>query len=42
MTGRELAICQAADASELFTGFAPSAAEMVKAFDRVISEGGAE
>jgi shikimate dehydrogenase len=42
MTGRELAICQAADAFELFTGFAPSAAEMVKAFDRVISEGGAE
>jgi hypothetical protein len=26
----------------LFTGFAPSAAEMEKAFDRVISEGGAE
>jgi shikimate dehydrogenase len=38
MTGRELAICQAADAFELFTGLAPSTAEMEKAFDRVMSE----
>jgi len=38
MTGRELAIQQAADAFELFTGLKPSTAEMGKAFDRVISE----
>jgi shikimate dehydrogenase len=36
MTGRELAIYQAADAFELFTGLAPSTAEMGKAFDRVM------
>ena len=33
MTGRELAIYQAADAFELFTGFAPSTGEMGIAFD---------
>ena len=33
MTGRELAIYQAADAFELFTGFAPSTDEMGIAFD---------
>jgi shikimate dehydrogenase len=33
MTGRELAIYQAADAFELFTGLKPSTAEMGKAFD---------
>lgn len=33
MTGRDLAIYQAADAFELFTGMAPSAAEMGIAFD---------
>ncbi len=38
MTGRELAICQAADAFELFTGLAPSAAVMGNAFDRVMAE----
>ena len=38
MTGRDLAIYQAADAFELFTGLVPSAAEMGKAFDRVMSE----
>jgi shikimate dehydrogenase len=38
MTGRDLAIYQAADAFELFTGLAPSTAEMAKAFDRVMSE----
>ena len=38
MTGRELAIYQAADAFELFTGLSPSTAEMGKAFDRVMSE----
>jgi shikimate dehydrogenase len=38
MTGRELAIYQAADAFELFTGLVPSRAEMAKAFDRVVSE----
>jgi shikimate dehydrogenase len=36
MTGRELAIYQAADAFELFTGLAPSTVEMGKAFDRVM------
>jgi shikimate dehydrogenase len=38
MTGRELAICQAMDAFELFTGFVPSGAVMGDAFDGVISE----
>jgi shikimate dehydrogenase len=38
MTGRELAIHQAADAFELFTGLVPSMAEMEKAFDRVMNE----
>jgi Shikimate 5'-dehydrogenase C-terminal domain len=38
MTGRDLAIYQAAEAFELFTGLAPSTAEMRKAFDRVMSE----
>src|SRR6185295_5889463 len=42
MTGRELAIHQAADAFELFTGLKPSTAEMGKAFDRVISEAQAQ
>ena len=36
MTGRELAIFQAADAFELFTGLAPSTAVMGQAFDRVM------
>jgi shikimate dehydrogenase len=36
MTGRELAIYQAADAFELFTGFVPSIAEMGIAFDNVM------
>lgn len=38
MTGRELAIYAAADAFELFTGFAPSAAEMGIAFDEVMAK----
>jgi quinate/shikimate dehydrogenase (NAD+) len=38
MTGRDLAIHQAADAFELFTGLKPSTVEMGKAFDRVMSE----
>ena len=33
MTGRDLAVYQAADAFELFTGLKPSVAEMAKAFD---------
>jgi shikimate dehydrogenase len=37
MTGRELAICQAADAFELFTGLAPSVAVVGDAFDRVMA-----
>jgi len=37
MTGRELAIYQAAEAFQLFTGLAPSTAEMGKAFDHVMS-----
>jgi shikimate dehydrogenase len=37
MTGRELAICQAADAFELFTGCAASMEVMGEAFDRVIA-----
>lgn len=36
MTGRDLAIYQAADAFELFTGFAPSPTEMGIAFDAVM------
>jgi shikimate dehydrogenase len=38
MTGRELAIYQAADAFELFTGRAPSAAAMGDAFDSHMTE----
>jgi shikimate dehydrogenase len=38
MTGRDLAIHQAADAFELFTGLKPSTLEMGKAFDRVMGE----
>jgi shikimate dehydrogenase len=38
MTGRDLAIYQAADAFELFTGLVPSRAEMGQAFDRVMRE----
>jgi shikimate dehydrogenase len=37
MTGRELAIAQAADAFELFTGLAPDASVMGNAFDRVMA-----
>jgi shikimate dehydrogenase len=37
MTGRDLAIYQAADAFELFTGYTPSIAEMGKAFDGVMA-----
>jgi shikimate dehydrogenase len=37
MTGRELAIYQAADAFELFTGHVPSVAVMGDAFDRVMA-----
>jgi shikimate dehydrogenase len=37
MTGRELAIHQAADAFELFTGLRPSIAEMGRAFDAVLA-----
>jgi shikimate dehydrogenase len=37
MTGRELAICQAADAFELFTGLAAPVAVMAEAFDRVMA-----
>jgi shikimate dehydrogenase len=40
MTGRELAIYQAADAFELFTGLAPSIAEMADAFDAVAAKRG--
>jgi quinate/shikimate dehydrogenase (NAD+) len=39
MTGRELAIYQAADAFELFTGLTPSTAEMGIAFDGVMAKG---
>jgi len=39
MTGRELAIYQAADAFELFTGLAPSTTEMGIAFDDVMAKG---
>ena len=38
MTGRELAIYQAADAFELFTGLTPSTAEMGIAFDDVMAK----
>jgi shikimate dehydrogenase len=38
MTGRELAIYQAADAIELFTGLAPSTDVMGEAFDGVMAE----
>jgi shikimate dehydrogenase len=38
MTGRELAIYQAADAFELFTGLAPSTEVMGEAFDGVMAE----
>jgi shikimate dehydrogenase len=38
MTGRELAIYQAADAFELFTGHAPSTVEMGIAFDGVMAK----
>ena len=37
MTGRELAVYQAADAFELFTGLRPSAVEMGNAFDAVMA-----
>ena len=37
MTGRELAIYQAADAFELFTGLAPSTEIMGEAFDAVMA-----
>lgn len=37
MTGRELAIFQAADAFELFTGLRPSTSEMGAAFDAVLA-----
>jgi shikimate dehydrogenase len=37
MTGRELAIYQAADAFELFTGLAPSTEVMGQAFDEVMA-----
>ena len=40
MTGRELAIYQAADAFELFTGFTPSVIEMGDAFDGVMAKAG--
>jgi shikimate dehydrogenase len=38
MTGRELAIYQAADAFELFTGLKPSVVEMGNAFDAVMAK----
>ena len=38
MTGRKLAIYQADDAFELFTGYVPSAAEMGIAFDGVMAK----
>jgi shikimate dehydrogenase len=38
MTGRDLAIYQAADAFELFTGLAPSTTEMGIAFDAVMAK----
>ena len=39
MTGRELAIYQAADAFELFTGLTPSSTEIGIAFDDVMAKG---
>jgi shikimate dehydrogenase len=42
MTGRELAIHQAADAFELFTSLKPSADVMGQAFDRVIGDNRAQ
>jgi shikimate dehydrogenase len=38
MTGRELAIYQAADAFEIFTGLRPSVVKMGQAFDEVIKQ----
>ena len=38
MTGRELAIHQAADAFELFTGLKPSLVELGNAFDAVMAK----
>jgi len=38
MTGRDLAIYQAANAFELFTGLKPSIAEIGRAFDAVMAE----
>ena len=38
LTGRELAICQAVDAFELFTGHVPSAVEMGIAFDGIMAK----
>jgi shikimate dehydrogenase len=38
MTGRELAVCQAADAFELFTGLKPSPAVLGNAFDGVMAK----
>ena len=40
MTGRELAIDQAVDAFEMFTGIEPPHAPMDKAFERVIATRG--
>ena len=37
MTGRDLAVYQAADAFELFTGLKPSAAAIGNAFDAVMA-----
>ena len=37
MTGRDLAVYQAADAFELFTGLTPSTSEIGKAFDEVMA-----
>jgi shikimate dehydrogenase len=41
MTGRDLAIYQAADAFELFTGYTPSIIEMGNAFDGVMAKASA-
>jgi shikimate dehydrogenase len=41
MTGRELAIYQAADAFELFTGHTPSVVAMGEAFDSHMAEANA-
>ena len=38
MTGRDLAIYQAADAFELFSGLTPSTTEMGIAFDAVMAK----